>query len=56
MNVLMDNSLQHFYRSYKKTFIFIKKKIECGDEDGAGIPEPVENGDVVHFLIIVGHE
>jgi len=38
----------------KKPSIFIKKNIECGDGDGAGILEPV--GDGVPFLIPVGYE
>ncbi|AES72983.1 hypothetical protein MTR_3g098440 [Medicago truncatula] len=39
----------------KKLLFFIKKIIQCGDEDGAGIPEPVGNGDVIQFLIPVGY-
>jgi len=39
----------------KKNFYFyLKKNIECGDGDGA-IPEPVGDGDEVHFLIPVGY-
>ena len=39
----------------KKLQFFIKKIIQCGDGDGAGIPEPVEDGDGIQFLIPVGY-
>jgi len=39
----------------KKLIFFIKKNIQCGDGDGAGIPEPVGDGDEVQFLISVGY-
>jgi len=29
--------------------------IQCGDGDGVGILEPVEDGDEVEFLILVGY-
>jgi len=35
----------------KKFLFFIKKSIQCGDGDGAGIPEPVGDGDEVQFII-----
>jgi len=54
VDILLDNALQHFSRGCKKTYIFIKKNIECGDGDGAGIPESV--GDEIRFLIPVGYE
>jgi len=53
VNILLDNALQHFFRGCKKTSIFIKKNIEYGDGDEAGIPEPVGDGDEVHFFIPV---
>ena len=39
----------------KKLLFFIKKNIQCGDEDVAGIPEPVGDGDEVQFFIPIGH-
>jgi len=38
----------------KKLLFFIKKIIQCGVGDGAGIPEP--DGDGVKFFILVGYE
>jgi len=29
----------------KKVLFFIKRIIQCGDRDGAGIPKPVGDGD-----------
>jgi len=40
----------------KKLLFLLKKNIECQNGDGAGIPEPVGDGDGVHFLIPVGYE
>jgi len=37
----------------KKLLFLLKNYIECGDGDGAGIPEPVGDGDGVYFLIPV---
>jgi len=37
----------------KKFLFFIKIIIQCGDRDGAGIPEP--DGDDIQFLIPVGY-
>jgi len=38
----------------QKSFYFLLKNIiQCGDKDGAGIPEPVGDGDEVQFLIPV---
>ena len=39
----------------KKLLFLIKKIIQCGDGDGAGIPEPVGDGDGIQFLIPVGY-
>jgi len=39
----------------KNTFIFIKNNIHCGDGDGLGIPEPIEDGDGIRFLGPVGY-
>jgi len=39
----------------QKLFFIKKKNIKCSDGDGAGIPEPVGDGDGVHFLIPVGY-
>ena len=40
----------------EKNFYFLLKKIiQCGDGDGAGIPEPVGDGDEIQFLIPVGY-
>jgi len=40
----------------KKFLFFIKKIIQCGDGDEAGIAKPVWDGDGVQFLILVGYE
>ena len=40
----------------KKVIFFIKKKIQCGDGDKAGISEPAEGEDEIQFLIPVGYE
>ena len=56
VSILLDNTLQHFSRGCKKTSLFLLKKIiQCGDEDGAGIPKPVGDGDGVQFPIPVGY-
>jgi len=55
VSILLDNVLQHFSKGCKKASIFIKKKIKCKVGDEVGIPEPVGNGDDVHFLIPVGY-
>jgi len=39
----------------KKLLFLLKKNIECGDGDGAGIPKPIGDGDGVPFLIPVGY-
>jgi len=39
----------------KKLLFFIKKIIQLGDGDEAGIPEPVGDGDEIQFLISVGY-
>jgi len=41
------------FEDAKKFLFFIKKNIQCGDGDGAGIPEPVRDGDDIQFLIPV---
>jgi len=42
-------------RVAKKLLFDIKKIIQCRDGDGAGIPEPIEDGDEVQFIILVGY-
>ena len=37
----------------KNSFFIKKKLIHCGDGDGVGIPEPIENEDEIQFLIPV---
>jgi len=39
----------------QKLLFFIKKFIQCGDGDGAGIPEPVGDGNEIQFLILGGY-
>jgi len=53
VSALLDNVLQRCSWGCKKTYIFIKKIIQCGD--GWGIPEPVGDGDEIQFLIPVGY-
>jgi len=56
VNILLDNALQYFSRDCKNTSTFLLKKfIQCGDGDGAGIPEPVGDEDEIQFLISVGY-
>jgi len=55
VSVLLDNVLQRCSWGCKKTYIFIKQIIQCGDGDGAGIPEPVGDGNEIQFLIPVGY-
>jgi len=45
----MDNALQHYARA-KNYFIFIKK-IQCGDRDGAGYPNPLEKRMIFNFSL-----
>ena len=40
----------------EKTSFWNKKMISYEDEDGAGIPEPVGEGDAIQFLIPVWYE
>lgn len=37
----------------KNFYFLLKKIIQCGDGDGAGIPEPVGDEDEVQFIIPV---
>jgi len=56
VSILLDNALQHFSGGCKKNFYFLLKKIiQYRDGDGAGIPEPVGDGDGVQFPIPVEH-
>jgi len=40
----------------KKLLFLLKNNIECGDEDGTGIPELVGDENGVQFLIPVEYE
>lgn len=39
----------------KNFYFLLKKIIRYEDGDGAGIPEPVGDGDGIQFLILVGY-
>jgi len=57
VSVLLDNALQGCSWGCKKTYFLLKKIIQCGDGDEAGIPKPVGDGDgdEIQFLIPVGY-
>jgi hypothetical protein len=52
---LLDSVLQYYHWSLKNLFFNKKKLIHYGDRDGAGIPEPIWDGDEIQFLIPVWH-
>jgi len=53
VNILLDNALNISIGVAKKLLFFIKKIIQCGNGDEAGVPEPVGDRDEVQFLIPV---